>query len=508
MKMFCTWAFVTSCAVLVGFWALALPPFEFPDEQAHFGTVSFLIKEGRVPAGEDMDMTPEMARTQKLLGIYRDPAGNNRYTYHPDYHLPYSGSLVGPDEPTILLLNQPDLRDSYIATEAARYPRLSYDYYSIFTRPVWESDILTRLFVTRLGNLFLTATTTFFLYQLGKLLFVEHSLAFLLPALVFLQPMYSFVSAGVNSDNLHNTLFVAFLYFTIRLIIRGLSITPLLFAGLTILVDLSVKPQGVVMLPLFFLALIITLLKTRSFRQLGYVLLTSAAILYLAYPHLSPYLGVIGSGNAKGRDFFTYLQYSANKLVSQNSVWYWGVFKWLGVVLPPIYWRVANRVVLVSGLGLVVYFVKALRKHSLPVPLLSIIYLLSSIIAYTVAIYYFDWHYVKNVGFSLGIQARYFFPTIAAQMVLLITGLLSFSDKKSWHHFVLVSLLTLFIWLQLGGILTIIKSYYSLGSLSTLVNEISQYKPALAKGNIWLAFLTLYLTSLYVIAKTTLRRRK
>ena len=55
--------------VIVG-WSVLTPTFEFPDEQAHIGTVSFLSKEGRIPVGPELDMTIEMAETQKRLGVF------------------------------------------------------------------------------------------------------------------------------------------------------------------------------------------------------------------------------------------------------------------------------------------------------------------------------------------------------------------------------------------------------------------------------------------------------
>jgi hypothetical protein len=211
-------------------------------------------------------------------------------------------------------------------------------------------------------------------------------------------------------------------------------------------------------------------------------------------------------GNARNISFVEYLRFSANKLLAQNVVWYWGVFKWLGVVLPPIYWRVANRIVLLSAVGLVIYVWRVIKKKYVVATPLSIVYLLLVTVIYALSIFWADWQHEKNVGFSLGIQARYFFPTLVAHMALLMTGILSLGWTAKVRLWLRRGLILLFVWLQLGGLWRLLSVYYDTSSIHILFTQMSQYKPDLMKGNWWYVWSGLYVCALVYLMIVTLKK--
>ena len=88
-------------------------------------------------------------------------------------------------------------------------------------------------------------------------------------------------------------------------------------------------------------------------------------------------------------------------------------------------------------------------------------------------------------------------------MALLMTGFLSLAPNKKIRTYLQKGLVLLFLSLQLGGLWTLITSYYDTSSLSTFINQVSQYKPILAKGDIWYLYIILYIISLYVIARAS-----
>jgi Predicted membrane protein (DUF2142). len=198
--------FFTSLLFIIIFWYIATPIFEFPDEQAHVGTVTFLSEQGRTPQGQEWDMTEEMRQTQEYLGVFRDPMGNNDYTYHPLHRPIYTPTYTGLYESAIKALNNDTDRTTYVAMEAARYPRLYYDYISLFYNLVEDSDIITRTYAMRLGGIILTITLAIITYQIGLLLWARASYGLVLTTFCMLHPMHSFLLAGINSDNLHNML--------------------------------------------------------------------------------------------------------------------------------------------------------------------------------------------------------------------------------------------------------------------------------------------------------------
>lgn len=491
------------------FWSLVTPIFEFPDEQAHITTVNYLLHQKELPQDKDRrlskelkkpvvtaDLSVEILETEKYLGTFRDQSGNNKFTYHPEYRPEYTNLLSGKFEEEIIALNTQENQKTYVGEEAARYPRLYYDYLTTWYDLASSGDIILRSYILRIGNITLALLTTFAIYHVGLLIFGKQSHALTLSLLVMLQPMYSFLSAGVNSDNLHNLLFTLVIYCGVKLVKDGFS-AKLFFGTLTaITLDIITKPQGYISLPIILLAVLINIIQTKKWKLLwGLVALGIISILLI----LSPW-NIFGSwinpANLHNANFVEFARFSLNKLVAQNIVWYWGVFKWLGIVLPPIYWQVANRVVLVGGLGLIIYLWKVIkRKKLIAVPFITM-YLLLATIIYTLAIYYFDWQYTKAVGYSIGVQARYFFPTVSAQMVLLMIGILSLGWTAKVRMWLRRGLILFIVWIQLGGLWRLITSYYDVSSVQIFITEASQYKPWFAKGDWWYLWVSLYAISL------------
>lgn len=487
--------FTLAFTVIIGFWSLVTPIFEFPDEQAHIESVEFIAKNGRMPAGEEWDMTGEMKGTQDLLGNFRDSYGNNKFTYHPDYHVEYVDSLLGKYEEEIKSLNTVENRDNYVWKEAARYPRLYYDYLSIWSRLSESKDIIYRTYTLRLGNALLALFTAFIIYQTGRIIFAKKSYALTLTTLVMLQPMYSFLSAGVNSDNLHNLLFAGIIYCGLLILKSGLTRKNLILTTTVVALDIISKPQGFIAIPILICAYILNIIKEKKWKQLSIVAILGAVSIAFIYSPLNPYLDWVDKPNLHGANIIEFSRFSLNKLVSQNIVWYWGVFKWLGIVLPPIYWQLANRVVLLGGLGLFVYLWKVVKKKKIIAAPFTTLYLLVTTVIYVLAIYYFDWQYHKAVGYSLGVQARYFFPTISAQMALLMIGILSLGWSARFRIWLRRGLVLFIVWMQLGGLWRLVTSYYDVSSVQTFITQASQYKPWFAKGDSWYLLAGVYIVS-------------
>ena len=495
------WLFLVAITIVIGFWGIITPIFEFPDEQVHLETVSYVADYGRIPPQKVDDVTVEMAETQKLLGTFRDGQGNNKYTYHPDYHVEYTTGLIGKYENEIISLNTNNNRNSYVKLEAARYPIGYYLYSSFWLKLVNNADLITRSFVVRLGSLPIVFLMAYFTYKIGLILFGKTKLALTLVLITFSQPMFSFVSAGVNSDNLHNLLFTLLIYFSLKVIKHGLTISSLISMIVISVLDIFTKPQGYLVIPIIVIALIISAVRLRKWKLLG---ITLILFITLIIATKSVWIGYINLSNSRNAPITSFLSFSANKLIAQNVVWYWGVFKWLGVVLPPIYWRVANRVVVISALGLFVYLWKVIKKKKVITDPYVTGYILLASIIYALAIFWADWQHTKNVGYSLGIQARYFFPTIVAHMTILITGIISLGWNNISRRWLRRTLIILFVWLQIGGIWRIITTYYPGHNLSQLITEASQYKPFFVKGNWWYLWGSVYILSLLYLLKTAL----
>jgi hypothetical protein len=344
----------------------------------------------------------------------------------------------------------------------------------------------------------------FVVWRTGLVLFKKRSLARALTIMVMLQPMFSFLSAGVNSDNLHNLLFASVILSGLTIIESGISLPLILATVGVVALDIYTKPQGFVAIPVLGLAILIHVIRRKEWKAtlwiIGLVLVVAAATV----SQWKKYFGLIFTPNYKQASFLDYVSHSRTVLLQQNVVWFWGVFKWLGVVLPPIYWRVANRVVLLSIFGIIVYFWKVWKKKKIFVEPYSVSYMLLTVIIYAVSIFWFDWQYTKSLGFSIGVQARYFFPVITAMFGLMLTGITSLGWAPRIRRYLSNALVILFISLQLGGVWRLISSYYDVSSLQSFMIQVSQYKPFFAKGSWWYLWGTLYLVSLIYLAKIAL----
>lgn len=499
------------------FWAFFVPTFEFPDEQAHFATVSMLSEQGKMPSGQQADVSLELETTEKLLGTYRDDRGINKLTYHPEYKIDYSNDLYGIDEQKILDNNNARSRSTYRIKEAARYPFLYYAYESIFYSLVSNNSIFIRLFLTRIGSVLLGVVNVWVAVKIGEELFNKKKDAILLGSLVALQPMMTFVMSGVNSDVLHNLLFSFIILFLIRFIKYDFVGDVAFYLGLFIGLDFLTKPQAYIAIPLIIVAFLIRVIQKKQVKSsIRSMLLLGVVAIILGFATQKgnfirfiktgtiPYLGSIKI-HPDAPTFIEHAKYSLNRLVKQNIVWYWGVFKWLGVVLPRIFWQIANRIVGFSVIGLIVGIIrKKFKKETIyQILLLSVIS-----ISYVLIIFWHDWRVVLESNRKIGIQARYYLPTFTAHMALLIFGITGFFKKKKYNNIIRKILIVFFVSLQLAGIYTIAKSYYDISSINTLFIQASQYKPIFAKGYVWIIWVTTYLISLGNILYINLKNQE
>src|SRR3990167_8868440 len=127
-------------------WAAMVPLWQMPDEQAHFAQVQELAAVGYRP-NPGPSTSQDIVISEKLLGTFRDERGNNKFTYHPEFRLPYSNSTVGFNEEEIINL-PPKMRKVFLINEATGYPFLYYWYISIVNRLIWGQDLIVRVFVS------------------------------------------------------------------------------------------------------------------------------------------------------------------------------------------------------------------------------------------------------------------------------------------------------------------------------------------------------------------------
>ncbi|MDP2736894.1 MAG: DUF2142 domain-containing protein [bacterium] len=442
-------------------WSTSIPLWQFPDEQAHFNHIAFNVeKPNLINLGEGLDLNQEIAISEQLLGTYRDEQGNNSFTYHPEYNLKYSNSRQGIYEEQIKNLPL-ETRFNLVGREFAYYPEIYYNLSGLVYKLFYYQNLFIRVFAVRIFWLLAHVLMIWLAYLIGKLVFPKSKfLALSVAVLTGFQPMLTFVAAGVTNDNLHNLLFTALIYFCLKLNqkIRVFDLAGLAF---TMYLGFINKPQfwislGIVVPVLFW-------------RWRRFFVLIIAGLFFLYTQGKLPYFEVSSSLVRPDYTLWQHLQFTLNHTFREVLPWYWGVFRWLSLTLPRWVNQVMMRILLVAGIGLVI---KIFRRKFEP----GLWLIIWSAAIYFLALFFWDWQHIRNLGFSFGIQGRYYFPVIVTCMILIIIGLQAISRYLTllagyW-----------FIFLNWIALYWVTASYYDASNLKTFILQASQYKPDFAKS--------------------------
>ncbi len=489
--------------------ASIIPIWHTPDEQAHFAQVAFFVETGLMPkSGKDLNR--EIYESERLLGTLRDKYGNNKFTFRPDYKIEFSNNKIGIFENEINTFPT-SYRVNYVGQEAANYPPLFYWLSAISYKFFYGNGLIDRVFAARFISILMGLGTVLIAWLIGKELFRDKALQVILPILVSFQPMFSFVSVGVTSDNLFNFIFTGVLFVGILLIKYGPRLNILLLMLLTCLLAYLTKPQFILSIPIFSLAFGMYFMitnKISQFKKVMYtglammlIILVVALVLFTPFPvileKLYPQSFLPGTKSSLvDINFIQFFRESLRHTYAEVVPWYWGVFDWLGVTYPRIVHRMINWVMVGAAVGLIIKFWRVRYKRAVEDYLF--LFLLLSALIYFMGIVYYNYLFTLAHGFPFGIQGRYYFPTIVSHMAIILVGLYSLlPDKFSNLRYPLVKTLGVsMIILNAFALWTIAKTYYDVTSLNSFIVQASQYKPFYFKSG-WLIFwIVVYLGAL------------
>jgi 4-amino-4-deoxy-L-arabinose transferase-like glycosyltransferase len=257
-------------------WGAVVPPFQVPDEIAHFAYAQYLAETGKAPPqGARAQYSPEEQSTLEALNFF-SVIGR-----------PQMRGILSPAEDATLraaLAAHPSPRGEGGSTSVSNQPPL---YYALETIPYWASpshNILTRLALMRLLSALLAAGTVLAIYLFLRELMPSSPWAWCVGALaVAFQPTFAFIAAGVQGDNL---LFLAsaltFLMLA-RAYRRGLTTRRAVAIGVVAAIGTLGKLTYIALLPGVALALALLCWRllpegrSRALRTFGVALITAAA---------------------------------------------------------------------------------------------------------------------------------------------------------------------------------------------------------------------------------------
>lgn len=505
-------------------WIIIIPIWQYPDEQAHFAQVQFIAEIGNIEYSKRaLDTSYEVAFSEKILKTERDVFGNNSFTYHPEFKLPYQKSLYGINEDKIVNLPQ-SARSQMVKREATLNPPLYYNLAALVYKVFSSGSLFTRVLAIRIMSAIIFLGTIIVAYKIGQLLFKDKILPIALAAIVSAKPMLVFASTGVLPDILVNFLFSLFIFIGLSIIIKGWAWWKIFL--LIIIIALGAATRQNFLISLFILPVVLAqqlITNPKARRGIMVSIIIFSITLFIAsyfvpaldfihrfdYPESSR---KIPNNPLWNLTFSDHLIWTIKHSVAEVWPWYWGVYKWLSLTLPPLAYQIINRLIPLAALGLLIYTIKILKKRSKGE--ISNLFFLSAIPAiYFLVLTTFDYLYRKNNGFSFGIQGRYFFPVIIPTLALVLIGVTTLGQVflKTYAKFVPLALVVLFIVFNIFSLLFLASSYYDTSSLSVFISQASQYKPQVVKGLPLVIILVANLISLalflFSFAKYTVRSK-
>ena len=485
-------------------WIILIPIWQYPDEQAHFAQVQDVAELRKRPVG-GYDTSYEIAFSEKLFGTERDRFGNNKFTYHPEYRLDYSTNLYGLYEKEITTLPKSS-RSQLVKNEATLNPPLYYFLGSLAYRLVNNGSLFDRVYAVRIMSAIIFLATVFVAYKIALLIFKNKILQTVLPTLVAFKPMLVFASTGVLPDPLTNLLFALVVYLSLKILLRGISKKIILKMAFVVLLGVLTRQQFLISLPIILTAIFYQIFKNKTQLQKyilpAILLLLVGTLLTFLIPQLSylrnlsvheigrPDLGLLFK-----KSFIEHIKISLNQTYAQTLPWYWGVYRWLSFTLPPVVYQIINRIALIAFLGVILRIVISVLRRKITDLDKALFFLIFSSFIYYVILIVWDYYFKLDYSFSFGLQGRYFFPLVVAHFSIVLIGLAAvfefiFKNYATWGYLVLVASIIAFNDVSL---FFVSSSYYSTSSINTFIEQASQYKPEIIRGNLLLFFILISL---------------
>jgi hypothetical protein len=457
-------------------WVALIPLWQAPDEYVHFAPIQFIAETGRLPGRDDVHMSLELCKSRYWLEVHHvafRPMNRQSFEAGSHHSTEYQLAALPKEErwtPAEVGCYSP----------ALHLPPLYYALSAVVYRLVYGGDLLTRAFAVRLFSVVLSTATTYVVWLITREVFPSRrSMRLTICAAVAFHPMFTFLGAAINSDNLLFFLSSALALMSVRIAVRGLTLRRALGAGGLIGLGILTKPQMLSILPALGLALLMAGWQLR--RQ------WSRWLLLLAVMSVTALL-------AGGWGIYRSVQLNDSPLYSNptNDIWgtdpkpdytwtlvhfissyeqrlqtvllksYWGHFGWLDTLMPESLYILIRWGIYLSIAGLVAYASRSWSTRTWTREQKGILVASVSCLAIAGLLGFYGYLRWQEYSVYQPSQGRYFMHGIAFQMLLMVTGLIELTPRNlrpAMH----VAVRTGFIAINVGAlVLTIVPRYYVL----------------------------------------------
>ncbi len=441
-------------------WAVITPPWQAPDETAHFSYIQHLVEQREIPRRQNTSYPLASVEevTSQDLTLFRGLTGEGTGQGSTLSYLPiaydYRAARVYQSSGTN--------RWSQAGGSATPYPPLYYFFGAIPYTVFGGAPILTRLFAIRCETAILGALSCVFAYLLAYELRRTRRWGWALGLAMALMPMYAFITATVNNDVAMNLCATVLIWLIVRMVpreelSRPLALTVGLVSGMALLTKPAILPvvaiAGIVvygkllaglrlswdrargavlnagMYAASLLALYVPwlLFRLRHYGDIGFaavpVTLPTRFLDGTTVAASSPYSsGGVPPFAASTASLSGYLSHEKglgwayfHDLFFRT---FWGNFGWLDAPLPDRSYLPIIAFYGLAGAGLLGQLFRQPARR--PMLLLALGIVAAQTIFLFIGVDWYEGFVVRGKG--LGLQGRYFFPILAPLLFLLLSG--------------------------------------------------------------------------------------
>lgn len=444
---------LTALTVVHGLlYAFLIPPWQAPDEIAHFEYARLLAEHWRLLSLADASPALE---AEVIDSLYRFQAW----------------TLIGAPTP---LVRPTQLPEALFFGKSSTLQRFSLAYvpYALAVWPFLAQDVVTQLYLMRIVSVLLGTVVVGLGFLTAQLVEPEcPELAIGTALFLIFLPQHAFIMAVVNDGNLAEGLASLTIYLLIKMQLTGLTWRRAALCLGCALVSLQIKTTALFLIPLVIIvglallrpSAILGYVRQHAWQSLGILLLLSAVILpWVLFSAQLAYLQQLFNSNLNN---WGSLAYYLSNLIARDrlsfleALWrlfksYWLTFGWMSLPLQEEGgYNILLALSVISLIGLWLRF-GVQRRRTNSASLYTLVALAAGLPIATLLILF-----VVYVQYPY--QGRFLFSGIVAQALILVTGWLSLAPRRfvGWALWAIVGGLVFLDVVSLGWV--IIPFYYT-----------------------------------------------
>jgi len=430
-------------------YASVIPPWQAPDETAHFEYISLLYQKRHLLQPEDASSVLQ----QEII--------SSLYEYRFWSYIPYQAPEIMPlSLAEIPFVGRPSV---YVLGRFS----LAYPLSALFFGPVFYQDIVTQLYAMRLVSVILGMLVVAMAFLTVRELFPHDKfLLVTVPAWIVFLPQHSHITSSVSDGNLAELLVSALIYIVVASFKRGLSLRRLIVMALLVPLSLLTKPNTAFILA--WIGLVIPIYVIAGDRSVPVTRKAQGAMVAFVAIVVGVALGsaMTARGLAYWQSWISILYRQAQAYFGMDYPTirfyailffesFWAYFGWLAVRMDSPLYLLLGATSVVAALSVVALAARRAGPRSLEPWQLTVLCILGLCLLLSTTISF--------VGARGGPQGRYLYPAIIPFSILFMLGMRQLVPLRYEKYLLPFSITLLFLFDALCVLRYIVPFFYGSG---------------------------------------------